>query len=103
MRERTPLGSVPPPYDDVVKSVPPMGFARAGRSEAATRLAAPIARMARRDADGLKPTGCLMTKSFYGDHHSMVIAIAASSETYYVRGMPRRTDARARAIATAER
>jgi hypothetical protein len=57
MRERPPLGSVPPPYDDVVKSVPPMGFARAGRSEAATRLAAPIAKMARRDADGLKLTG----------------------------------------------
>src|SRR3981081_3843747 len=62
MRERTPLGSVPPPYADVVKSVPPMGFARAGRSEAATRLAAPIAKTARRDADCLKLTGRLMTK-----------------------------------------
>src|SRR3981081_4494402 len=62
MRERTPLGSVPSPYVDVVKSVPPMGFARVGRSEAATRLAAPIAKTARRDADGLKPTGRLMTK-----------------------------------------
>src|ERR1700730_7113427 len=33
----------------------------------------------------------------------MSIAIAASSETCYVHGMPRKTDARARAIATAER
>ena len=33
----------------------------------------------------------------------MVIAIEASSERCYVRGMPRKTDARARAIATAER
>ena len=33
-------------------SDPPMGFARAGRSEAATRLAASIAKTARRDADG---------------------------------------------------
>jgi hypothetical protein len=41
----------------VVKSVSPMGFARAGRSEAATKPAAPIAKTARRDADGLKLTG----------------------------------------------
>ena len=33
----------------------------------------------------------------------MSIAIATSSETCYVHGMPRKTDARARAIATAER
>ena len=33
----------------------------------------------------------------------MEIAIAASSETWYVKGMTRKTDARARAIATAER
>ena len=33
----------------------------------------------------------------------MLITIVASSETCYVRGMPRKTDARARAIATAER
>jgi TetR/AcrR family transcriptional regulator, lmrAB and yxaGH operons repressor len=41
--------------------------------------------------------------SFYGDYHSMAIAIEASSETCYGHGMPRKTDARARAIATAER
>ena len=33
----------------------------------------------------------------------MAIAIASSSETWYARRMPRKTDARARAIATAER
>ena len=36
---------------------------------------------------------------FYGDHHSMAIAIAASSEPCYVCCMPRKTDARANAIA----
>jgi TetR/AcrR family transcriptional repressor of lmrAB and yxaGH operons len=41
--------------------------------------------------------------SYYGDHHTMVIAISGSSETCYVHDMPRTTDARARAIATAER
>lgn len=41
--------------------------------------------------------------SFYGDHHSMAIAIAASSEPCYVCCMPRKTDARANAIATAQR
>lgn len=41
--------------------------------------------------------------SYYGDHHSMSIAIVASSESCYARAMPRKTDARARAIATAER
>ena len=39
----------------------------------------------------------------YGDCHSMAITIAASSDTCYVHDMPRTTDARARAIATAER
>jgi AcrR family transcriptional regulator len=42
-------------------------------------------------------------RNFYGDHHTMSIAIAESSETCYVHGMPRKTDARARAIDTAER
>ena len=44
-----------------------------------------------------------MPASFYGDHHSMAIAIAASSEPCYVCCMPRKTDARANAIATAQR
>jgi TetR/AcrR family transcriptional repressor of lmrAB and yxaGH operons len=44
-----------------------------------------------------------MAGIFYGDRHSMAITIAASSQPCYVHGMPRKTDARARAIATAER
>ena len=40
---------------------------------------------------------------YYGDHHSMAVAIAMSSEAWYAYDMPRKTDARARAIATAER
>lgn len=48
---------------------------------------------------------CAAIASFicYGDHHSMAIAIVLSSEACYVFDMPRKTDARARAIATAER
>lgn len=39
----------------------------------------------------------------YGDRHSMAITISPSSGMWYVSGMTRTTDARARAIATAER
>jgi hypothetical protein len=62
MRERTRFGSVPSPYVEVDKSIPPMGFARAGRINDANRLTAPIARKARRDADGPKRSGRLMTE-----------------------------------------
>jgi TetR/AcrR family transcriptional repressor of lmrAB and yxaGH operons len=40
---------------------------------------------------------------YYGDRHSMSITIAVSSHACYADGMPRKTDARDRAIATAER
>jgi TetR/AcrR family transcriptional regulator, lmrAB and yxaGH operons repressor len=40
---------------------------------------------------------------YYGDRHSITITIALSSMAWYVDGMPRKTDARDRAIATAER
>ena len=40
---------------------------------------------------------------YYGDRHSMAITIAVSSQAWYAHGMPRKTDARDRAIATAER
>jgi hypothetical protein len=70
------LGSVPSPYIDVVISVPPIGFARADRSEAATRLAVPITKKARRDVDGLKLAGLLgitglflWRSPYYGDRH----------------------------------
>ncbi len=41
--------------------------------------------------------------SNYGDHHIMVIIIETSSEPCYICCMPRKTDARANAIATAQR
>ncbi len=44
-----------------------------------------------------------MRGPFYGDHHSMATAIAESSKPCYVCYMPRKTDARANAIATAQR
>ncbi|CAN5338498.1 TetR/AcrR family transcriptional regulator [soil metagenome] len=43
------------------------------------------------------------TPIYYGDHHTMAITIAKSSPSWYRLGMPRKTDARDRAIATAER
>src|ERR1700761_2496536 len=49
------------------------------------------------------PIGQQYGVSYYGDHHNMAIAIVLSSKVCYLYVMPRRTDARARAIATAER